>query len=127
MFCNEGAEIYTAELLLNGIVIQKLEYDRFGTLIIYHRSSRSDILTLVCVTTNPLIDSERKWSHATNLKTLCFCVSAGIVSSKRNQRNTNFAATRTDILVGASDEVILSKSFINLTVCYKRPFIILWK
>lgn len=29
--CNVGAVIFTSELLLNGIVIQKLEYARFAT------------------------------------------------------------------------------------------------
>lgn len=114
MFCNVGTEIYTAELLLNGIVIQKLDYARFGTLLIYHRSLHSDIYNpSLCDDESILIDGRkwshatnlldgRKWSHATNLlETLCFCVAAGIVSSKRNQRNTKFAATRIYWLVQA--------------------------
>lgn len=107
MFCNVGAEIYTSELLLNGIVIQKLEHARYGPVLIYHRSPpHSDIYNpSLCAYEPILIDSKRKWSHATNLlKTLCFCVAAGIISSKRNQRNTKFAATHRDLLVGASNE-----------------------
>ncbi|KAG5381595.1 hypothetical protein IGI04_033065 [Brassica rapa subsp. trilocularis] len=74
-FINQGAEIYTSELLLNGIVIQKLEHARYGPVLIYHRSPpHSDIY-------NP-----------------------SIISSKRNQRNTKFAATHRDLLVGASNE-----------------------
>ncbi|CAG7859762.1 unnamed protein product [Brassica rapa] len=106
-FINQGAEIYTSELLLNGIVIQKLEHARYGPVLIYHRSPpHSDIYNpSLCAYEPILIDSKRKWSHATNLlKTLCFCVAAGIISSKRNQRNTKFAATHRDLLVGASNE-----------------------
>lgn len=65
-------------------------------------------IILVCANYESiLIDRKRKWSRATNLlKTLCFCVAAGIVSSKRNQRNTNFASNEVILLVGASNEFI---------------------
>lgn len=97
LFYSSGAEVYSSELLLNGIVTQKLEYERLVLLFILHE---------IFVFVEQSSVSSHSW-FLLNLGTVSGTVSLLTMLGKRDQRyGSKTAKESSNAVAGEGGNVI---------------------